>query len=261
MDDIDHLFENNRAWARRMIDDDPAFFSRLAEQQAPRYLWIGCSDSRVPANQIIGLAPGEIFVHRNVANLVVFSDLNCLSVIHYAVDVLKVEHIMVVGHYGCGGVQAVLDGRHFGLVDSWLHHVEDLMHTHWRRLGAVDDLRERSDRLCEINVIEQVQHVGRLPMVEEAWKRGQKLSLHGMIYGIHDGLLRQVAPPIDRPIETMAWRRAALRALWASPGGRAHGIERPATARLHTEDCCAPAPVPTGTARSGRRAAARRRGG
>ena len=220
MSDIEPLFANNRAWARRMLDDDPAFFSRLADLQAPRYLWIGCSDSRVPANQIIGLAPGEIFVHRNVANLVVFTDLNCLSVIHYAVDVLKVEHIMVVGHYGCGGVQAVLDRRQFGLVDSWLHHVEDLMHTHWRRLSALADPAERADRLCEINVIEQVQHVGRLPMVEAAWQRGQSLALHGLIYGIHDGLLRQVAPPITGPIETMAWRKDALRDLWSGPTGR-----------------------------------------
>jgi carbonic anhydrase len=226
MNDIDHLFANNRSWARRKIEQDPEYFSRLAEQQAPRYLWIGCSDSRVPANQIVGLAPGEVFVHRNVANLVVFSDLNCLSVIHFAIDVLKVEHIMVVGHYGCGGVKAVLDRRQFGLVDSWLHHVEDLMHTHWKRLSAVADARERADRLCEINVIEQVQHVGRLPMVEEAWRRGQELTIHGLIYGIHDGLLRQVSPPIDGPIDTMAWRRAALRALWARPAGQ--GEEAPA---------------------------------
>ena len=221
MDDIDFLFRNNRAWARRMCDDDPAFFSRLAEQQAPRYLWIGCSDSRVPANQIIGLAPGEIFVHRNVANLVVFTDLNCLSVIQYAVDVLKVEHVMVVGHYGCGGVTAVLERRKLGLVDSWLHHVEDLMVTHARRLDTISDPRERHDRLCEINVLEQVGHVGRLPMVEDAWNRGQKLTLHGMIYGIHDGLLRELCPGITAPVEPAEWRRTALRALFDRPGGRA----------------------------------------
>jgi len=219
MKTIDHLFENNRAWARRKIAEDPEYFSRLLGQQAPRYLWIGCSDSRVPANQIVGLAPGEVFVHRNVANLVVFSDLNCMSVIQFAVDVLKVEQVMVVGHYGCGGVQAVLDRRKLGLVDSWLHHVEDLMHTHWRRLGAMQDRRERSDRLCEINVIEQVQHVARLPVVEQAWQRQQPLTVHGLIYGIHDGLLREVAPPIADAIDTMAWRTAALRALWARPGG------------------------------------------
>jgi carbonic anhydrase len=220
MDDIDFLFRNNRDWARRMCDDDPAYFSRLAEQQAPRYLWIGCSDSRVPANQIIGLAPGEIFVHRNVANLVVFTDLNCLSVIQYAVDVLKVEHVMVVGHYGCGGVQAVLEHRKLGLVDSWLHHVEDLMHTHARRLDAIEDPRERADRLCEINVLEQVGHVGRLPMVEEAWRRGQRLALHGMIYGIHDGLLRELCAPVTGPVDPADWRRDVLRALWGGPGGR-----------------------------------------
>jgi carbonic anhydrase len=220
MDDIDFLFDNNRAWARRMCEDDPSYFSRLADQQAPRYLWIGCSDSRVPANQIIGLAPGEVFVHRNVANLVVFTDMNCLSVIHYAVDVLKVEHIMVVGHYGCGGVQAVLDRRKFGLVDGWLHHVEDLMHAHARRLGAIDDPRERADRLCEINVIEQVGHIGRLPMVEDAWARGQKLTLHALIYGIHDGLLRELCPGISGPVDPAQWRSRTLRALWEQPGGR-----------------------------------------
>ncbi|MFZ4757168.1 MAG: carbonate dehydratase [Burkholderiaceae bacterium] len=220
MDDIDSLFANNRAWARSMCDDDPAFFSRLAEQQAPRYLWIGCSDSRVPANQIIGLAPGEIFVHRNVANLVVFTDLNCLSVIQYAVDVLKVAHVMVVGHYGCGGVQAVLERRKLGLVDSWLHHVEDLMHTHAKRLDALADARERHDRLCEINVVEQVGHVGRLPMVEAAWARGQSLALHGLIYGIHDGLLRELVPAVTGPVDPAQWRRTALRGLWDHTGGR-----------------------------------------
>ncbi len=220
MDDIDHLFRNNRAWARRMCDDDPAFFSRLADQQAPRYLWIGCSDSRVPANQIVGLAPGEVFVHRNVANLVVFTDLNCMSVIQFAVDVLKVEHVMVVGHYGCGGVKAVLDRRKLGLVDNWLHHVEDLMVTHARRLETIADARERHDRLCEINVLEQVGHVGRLPMVEEAWKRGQSLALHGLIYGIHDGLLRELCAPVTAPVDPAEWRRDVLRALWDGPGGR-----------------------------------------
>jgi carbonic anhydrase len=232
MDDIDSLFANNRAWARSMCDDDPAFFSRLAEQQAPRYLWIGCSDSRVPANQIIGLAPGEIFVHRNVANLVVFTDLNCLSVIQYAVDVLEVAHVMVVGHYGCGGVQAVLERRKLGLVDSWLHHVEDLMHTHAKRLDALSDASERHDRLCEINVIEQVGHVGRLPMVEAAWARGQSLSLHGLIYGIHDGLLRELVPAITGPVDPSKWRRTALRGLWDHIGGRGaratrHGAAAP----------------------------------
>jgi carbonic anhydrase len=220
MDDIDFLFRNNRAWARRMCDDDPAFFSRLAEQQAPRYLWIGCSDSRVPANQIIGLAPGEIFVHRNVANLVVFTDLNCLSVIQYAVDVLEVEHVMVVGHYGCGGVTAVLERRKLGLVDSWLHHVEDLMVTHARRLDTIADPRERHDRLCEINVLEQVGHVGRLPMVEDAWQRGRKLALHGLIYGLHDGLLRELCAPVVSPVDPAEWRRDVLRALWDGPRRR-----------------------------------------
>jgi carbonic anhydrase len=249
MDDIDSLFANNRAWARRMVEDDPAFFSRLAEQQAPRYLWIGCSDSRVPANQIIGLAPGEIFVHRNVANLVVFTDLNCLSVLQYAIDVLKVEHVMVVGHYGCGGIQAVLERRKVGLADAWLQHVEDLMHTHARRLDAIEDPHERSDRLCEINVIEQVGHVSRLPIVEEAWNRGQKLVLHGMIYGIHDGLLRELCPAVDRPVEPGEWRRATLRALWDRPGGRSSRLQRRARPAAGAAGSAA-APSPAGSRRS-----------
>jgi len=219
-DDIELLFGNNRVWSQRMREKDPAFFSRLAEQQAPRYLWIGCSDSRVPANEIIGLQPGEVFVHRNVANLVVHTDLNCLSVIQYAVDVLKVRHAMVVGHYGCGGVKAVLEQRVLGLVDNWLHHVADVGYVHSRRLDALTDERERADRLCEINVVEQVGHVSRLPSVRDAWRRGQALALHGMVYGVHDGLLRSLCPSIGGPVDLASWRRAALRALWQRPHGR-----------------------------------------
>ena len=218
-DDIELLFGNNRTWSQRMCEQDPAFFSRLADQQAPRYLWIGCSDSRVPANEIIGLLPGEVFVHRNVANLVVHTDLNCLSVIQYAVDVLKVRHMMVVGHYGCGGMKEVLERRVLGLVDNWLQHVADVHYVHSRRLDALADERERADRLCEINVIEQVGHVSRLPSVRDAWRRGQSLALHGMVYGVHDGLLRNLCPRICEPVDLASWRTAALRALWKRHDG------------------------------------------
>jgi carbonic anhydrase len=214
MDDIKLLFSNNRAWSQRMREQDSTFFSRLAEQQAPRYLWIGCSDSRVPANEIVGLLPGEVFVHRNVANLVVHTDLNCLSVVQYAVDVLKVRHLMVVGHYGCGGMKAVIEQRTLGLVDNWLQHVADVCHIHSRRLDALADESERADRLCEINVIEQVGHVSCLPCVREAWRRGQPLELHGMVYGVQDGLLRNLCPRICGPVDLRAWRRTSLREVW-----------------------------------------------
>lgn len=214
MEELEILFGNNRAWSERMRLQDAGFFSRLADQQTPRYLWIGCADSRVPANEIIGLQPGEVFVHRNVANLVVHTDLNCLSVIQYAVDILKVRHIMVVGHYGCGGILAVLEGRKLGLVDNWLHHVEDTRHIHARRIDALTDIRQRADRLCEVNVIEQVCHVSRLRTVREAWNAGQHLSVHGLIYGLHDGLLRNLGATISQPMDTASWRKAALRSLW-----------------------------------------------
>lgn len=214
MDDIERLIENNKAWSHAMCERDPCFFSRLAHQQSPEFLWIGCSDSRVPANEIVGLQPGEVFVHRNVANLVVPTDLNCLSVIQYAVDVLKVRHVMVVGHYGCGGIQAVIGGRHLGLVDNWLHHVEDVRCVHSRRLDALGDDRERVDRLCEINVIEQVGHVSRLPSVCDAWQRGQDLAIHGMIYGVQDGLLRSLCPPVEEPLNLLSWRKSALKEIW-----------------------------------------------
>ncbi|WP_137890596.1 carbonate dehydratase [Ramlibacter sp. 2FC] len=217
MDELDLLFRNNRAWSRRMREQDAGFFRRLADQQSPRYLWIGCADSRVPANEIIGLQPGEVFVHRNVANLVMHNDLNCLSVIQYAVDVLKVAHIMIVGHYGCGGIQAVLEGRMLGLVDSWLHQVEDLRYIHARRLDALPAGRQRADRLCEINVVEQVGQVARLPSVREAWRRGQRLCVHGLIYGVHDGLLRNLGATVSAPLDLTVWRKAALRALWQRP--------------------------------------------
>ena len=220
MDDVERLISNNRAWSQRMQEEDPAFFSRLAEQQAPSYLWIGCSDSRVPANEIIGLLPGEVFVHRNVANLIVPTDMNCLSVIQYAVDALQVRHVMVVGHYGCGGIQAVLQHRAIGLADNWLHHVADVRHVHARRLDALASDKERADRLCEVNVIEQVCHASRLPIVQAAWSRGQPLTLHGFIYGLHDGLLRNLGATIGGPLDMVAWRRAALSALWRRPAAR-----------------------------------------
>ena len=186
---LSDLFDNNRRWARRSTERDPAFFSALVAQQSPRYLWIGCSDSRVPANEIVGLAPGELFVHRNVANVVVHTDLNCLSVLQYAIDVLKVEHVIVCGHYGCGGVRAAYDGSSLGLIDNWLRHIQDVARTHDAALNEIPDFNLRVDRLCELNVTEQVQNVARTTIVQDAWRRGQDLQLHGWIYGLKDGLL------------------------------------------------------------------------
>ena len=186
------LFENNKQWAEQMLKNNPDYFSRLVKQQKPKYLWIGCSDSRVPANQIIGLDPGEVFVHRNVANQVIHSDMNCLSVIQFAVDVLKVEHIIVCGHYGCGGVKAVLDESKNGLVDNWINHIYDTRHHHREVLNCCDDFDSKVDRLCELNVIEQVINVCNTSIVRDVWERGQKLSVNGMIYGLHDGRLRDL---------------------------------------------------------------------
>jgi carbonic anhydrase len=175
-----------------MTTRDPDFFNRLSQQQTPNYLWIGCSDSRVPATEIVGLLPGEMFVHRNVANVVVHTDLNCLSVIQYAVEVLQVKHIIVCGHYGCGGVRAALDNSKHGLIDNWLRHVQDVKHLHEVALGALADDAERFRKLCELNVIEQVLNVSRTTIVQNAWERGQGLSVHGWIYGLDDGLLREL---------------------------------------------------------------------
>ncbi len=186
------LFEQNRAWAAALTAKDPDFFLRLSRQQAPDYLWIGCADSRVPANDIVDLMPGEMFVHRNVANVVVPSDLNCLSVMQYAVEVLHVEHIIVCGHYGCGGVRAAMLNSRHGLIDNWLRHVQDVMKKHAAVLDPIADEEERLHRLCELNVIEQVNNVGRTTVVQEAWERGQKLELHGWIYSITDGLLQDL---------------------------------------------------------------------
>jgi carbonic anhydrase len=186
------LFENNRKWAAEMVRQDPDFFTRLASQQAPQYLWIGCSDSRVPANQIVDLAPGEMFVHRNVANVVVHADLNCLSAIQFAVEVVKVRHIIVCGHYGCGGVLAALRDDKFGLVDNWLRHVQDVRSKHQPELDALSNETDRHRRLCELNVIEQVMNVSRTTVVRDAWARGQSLTVHGWVYDLSDGLLRDL---------------------------------------------------------------------
>jgi carbonic anhydrase len=207
-----HLFDYNRAWARQISEVDPGFFERLAHLQSPQYLWIGCSDSRVPANQIVGLLPGEVFVHRNVANIVVHSDLNCLSVIQFAVDELKVRHIMVVGHYGCGGVHAALHHHRVGLADLWLRHVQDV---HVKHLAQVDALPEdkRHDRLCELNVLEQVINVSRTIVVQDAWQRGQSLTIHGWIYGLKDGLMRDLGLTVSSPEHISERYAAALSTL------------------------------------------------
>jgi carbonic anhydrase len=208
-DDLGELLNRNREWAEEVKRAQPDFFRKLAMQQAPRYLWIGCSDSRVPANQILGLMPGEIFVHRNVANVVVHTDLNCLSVIQFAVDVLKVRHIIVCGHYGCGGVDAALHNRRLGLIENWLRHVQDVRNRHSAELEALESDAERLHRLCELNVLAQVMNVAQTTLVQDAWARGQKLSVHGLVYSLDDGVLRRLEPGIDSP-ERLAVRRGEL---------------------------------------------------
>lgn len=197
MDPLDKLFANNIAWSAAQTARDPAYFAKLARLQAPKYLWIGCSDSRVPANEILGLAPGEVFVHRNVANVVAHSDLNCLSVLQFAIDVLKVEHVMVVGHYGCGGVHAAASNQSIGLADNWLRHVEDVALKHGPLLDAQPGPDERDARLCELNVIEQVGNVCRTTIVRQAWDRGQPIEVHGLVFGLRDGLLRRLGSSVD----------------------------------------------------------------
>jgi carbonic anhydrase len=193
MPKIEQLFTNNKAWSEKIRRRDPAFFTKLSQQQSPSYLWIGCADSRVPANEIVDLLPGELFVHRNIANVVVHTDLNCLSVMQFAVEVLKVAHIIVCGHYGCSGVNAALHSNRIGLADNWLQHVQDVRHIHERKLECVSgNGTARCDRLCELNVIEQVRNVCRTTIVRDAWLRGQELAVHGWIYGIKDGLLRDL---------------------------------------------------------------------
>ncbi len=189
---LKNLFDNNKKWAASIKESDPDFFTKLSQQQSPEYLWIGCSDSRVPSNQIVGMLPGEIFVHRNIANVVIHTDLNCLSVIQYAVEVLKVKHIIVCGHYGCGGVKAALEKQSFGLIDTWLRHIKDVYRLHEKGLDAITDDNERLNRLCELNVIEQVANVCHTSIVQKAWKAGQSLSVHGWIYSIEDGILKDL---------------------------------------------------------------------
>ena len=197
MKDLKRLLDQNKAWAENINASDPDFFPNLAKQQSPRFLWIGCSDSRVPATQLVGMVPGEMFVHRNVANVVDHTDFNCLSVMQYAVDVLKVDHIIVCGHHSCGGVKAAMDNLQLGLIDNWLRHVQDVLHEHEEVLAKVSDENERLDRLCELNVIEQVLNVGRTTIVQSAWQRGQELVVHGWIYGLENGLLRDLNVSID----------------------------------------------------------------
>ncbi|HKU76971.1 MAG TPA: carbonate dehydratase [Pyrinomonadaceae bacterium] len=210
MKDLQSLLDHNRAWAENIKANDPEFFPTLAKQQTPRFLWIGCSDSRVPATQLVGMVPGEMFVHRNVANVVVHTDFNCLSVVQYAVDVLKVDHIIVCGHHSCGGVKAAMDNLQLGLIDNWLRHVQDVLHTHEEVLAKVSDENERLDRLCELNVIEQVLNVGRTTIVQSAWQRGQELVIHGWIYGLENGLLRDLGVSIDNAEGLAAAYRGAI---------------------------------------------------
>jgi carbonic anhydrase len=195
-DELEGLLQKNREWARGVAEAQPDFFTNLAAQQAPRFLWIGCSDSRVPANQILGLLPGEIFVHRNVANVVVHSDLNCLSVVQYAVDVLKVEHILVVGHYGCGGVAAALRQQKFGLIDNWLRHVQDVYKRNQAGMFKLIDEESRLKRLCELNAIEQAINVAQTTLLQDAWDRGQKVAIHALVYDLHDGVLHRLGKGI-----------------------------------------------------------------
>ena len=206
---LDHLKANNRAWATRKVEADPGFFKRLEQQQAPEYLWIGCADSRVPANEIVDLDPGELFVHRNVANLAPPQDANYLSVLQFAVDVLKVRHILVVGHYGCGGVAAAVDGKRRGLVDHWLHPIREVYLDNRRELETISDLRARNDRLCELNVMRQVRNVASDVFVQDAWARGQPISVHGWVYSLSNGLVNDLDVTISDPEGLGAFERPA----------------------------------------------------
>jgi carbonic anhydrase len=210
MKQLQHLFDNNRAWARCIQDEDPEFFRKLSRQQAPQYFWIGCSDSRVPANQITGLLPGEMFVHRNVGNVVPPGDINSHSALQFAVDVLRVRHVIVCGHYGCSGVRAVMNGQLLGLVDNWLQNVEAVRHKHAAHLAALDGDAQRFGRLCELNVIEQVASVCAASSVQDAWARGQPLGVHGWIYDVGDGLLRDLGLCVARPEELAPACQAAI---------------------------------------------------
>ena len=217
MEPLKELLEKNKAWAAKVRKEDPEFFRNLSTQQAPKYLWIGCSDSRVPANQITGLAPGEVFVHRNIANVVVHTDLNCLSTIQFAVDLLKVEHILVVGHYGCSGVHASLTGTRVGLADNWLRHVGDVANKHQARLDEVELNALKHARLCELNVIEQVVNVCQTTIVQDAWARGQSLSVHGWVYSLLDGVVRQLGMDVGSRDELAPAYEHALTRLTKNP--------------------------------------------
>ena len=201
MNSLKRLLDNNRAWAERIRQQDPEFFPKLAAQQGPEYLWIGCSDSRVPANQIVGLLPGEVFVHRNVANVVVHADLNCLSVLQFAVDVLRIRHVIVCGHYGCGGVRAAYQDERMGLVDNWLRHVQDVAQKHRTTLEQAGPVNDQVNRLCELNVLEQVAIVGQTTVIQDAWARGQEVTVHGWIYDLADGLIRDLNVNSSNPAE------------------------------------------------------------
>lgn len=210
---LTHLFDNNRAWSERIRESDPDFFAKLSRQQKPRYLWIGCADSRVPANEIVGLLPGELFVHRNIANVVVHSDLNCLSVMQFAVEVLRVEHIIVCGHYGCSGVSAALHNQRVGLADNWLRHVQDVHGKHEAKVASITGSHQRVDRLCELNVIEQVVNVCQTTVLRDAWERGQEIAVHGWVYGLQDGLVHDLGVTATNAGEVPVAYRAALEAL------------------------------------------------
>ncbi|WP_417661433.1 carbonate dehydratase [Pseudomonas sp.] len=197
MSDLQHLFDNNERWAQAITQRDPEFFAKLARQQTPEYLWIGCSDARVPANEIVGMLPGDLFVHRNVANVVLHTDMNCLSVIQYAVEVLKVKHILVTGHYGCGGVRTAMQNRQYGLIDGWLRTIRDLYYEHSKDLEKLANEEDRVDRLCELNVMQQVANVSHTTIVQNAWHRGESLSVHGCIYGIKDGRWKDLNVTVD----------------------------------------------------------------
>jgi carbonic anhydrase len=209
------LFDRNRVWSQDITSRDPEFFLKLSAQQTPRYLWIGCSDSRVPANEIVGLAPGELFVHRNVANVVVHTDLNCLSVLQYAVEVLKVGHVIVCGHYGCGGIQAAYRRNSLGLIDNWLRHVQDVQDRHSEFIGGASSEEQATDRLCEMNVIEQARNVCQTTVVRDAWKRGQALAVHSWIYSLRDGLLRDLGFVAETPEEVAGEHARAVSSLRA----------------------------------------------
>ncbi|MDB6058335.1 MAG: cynT [Verrucomicrobiales bacterium] len=207
------LFENNRQWSQQITAEDPRFFEKLSKQQSPQYLWIGCADSRVPANEIVGMLPGELFVHRNVANVVVHSDLNCLSVMQYAVDVLKVKHIIVCGHYGCGGVQAALRDQRLGLIDNWLRHVQDVIHKYPKLISTCGTETEAVNRACELNVIDQVVNVAQTTIVQAAWDRGQNVTIHGWIYGLQNGLLKDLKATVNDPNKLKEAQGRALEGL------------------------------------------------